>query len=89
MNPMNEISGPITSLELEGRTVVIRANRLRPEFADKDRRFVCECGYGCKPFLIGRAVFGRFLIDGEECRVDRGDIEGIAVHQATAAHSER
>ena len=42
-----------------------------------DRRFKVSGGFGAEPGKIGRAVFGTFLSDGEEARVDRGDIEGI------------
>jgi hypothetical protein len=80
MNPLNEVSEKITGLELTGKTVVIRASALRPQFAETDRRFKCQGGFGCSPSAVGRAVFGTFLVDGEETRMDRGDIEGIAVH---------
>lgn len=75
---MNEVTGKITGEDLTGRMVVIRASALKPEYKDQDRRFLCNGGYGCKPYLAGRAVFGIFQIDGEEARVDRGDIEGFA-----------
>jgi hypothetical protein len=79
-NKLNEISGSISGQELAGKVLVVRAKVLRAEFADKDRRFKAEGGFGCRPFLSGTAVVGRFLLDGEETRLNRGDFEGFAVH---------
>jgi hypothetical protein len=80
-NKLNEVSGGITGVELTGKTVVIRAASLKPEYTDKDRRFVVSGGFGASPYTVGRAVFGKFLLDNEDARMDRGDVEGIAAVQ--------
>jgi hypothetical protein len=80
---VNEVSGSITGADLSGRTVIIRPDILDPRYASGDRRFKIEpgtaAGFGAKPFLSGRAIFGRFL--NIDTRFDRGDIEGFAAHE--------
>jgi hypothetical protein len=68
---------PIMGVDLKGKTVLVRKSFFKPEYQDKDRRFKCEGGFGCHPDKIGTAVFGIFLLDGEEARISRGDIEGV------------
>jgi hypothetical protein len=68
---------PIAGVDLKGKTVLVRKKFFKPEYADKDRRFKCESGFGCNPAAMGNAVFGTFLLDGEETRINRSDIEGI------------
>ena len=43
----------------------------------ENQLFLAESGFGCNPSASGRAVFGRFLIDGEKARFDRGDFVGV------------
>src|SRR5208282_6500275 len=56
---------------------MVRKSFFKKDYRDKDRRFRCSGGFGCNPSSAGRAVFGTFLLDGEEARIDRGDVEGI------------
>jgi hypothetical protein len=63
------------------KVVVIRKSFFSKGFdagrnGEYDRRFIVESGFGVN------AVYGTFLIDGEEGRVEHNDIEGIAVDQA-------
>jgi hypothetical protein len=76
----NQIAQKITGVDLVGKTVVVRKSFFSAQYADGDRRFKCEGGFGCGPSSIGRAVFGTFF-DGEDARIDRSDIEGIAVSE--------
>ena len=78
---LNKVSGPITGIDITGKIVVLKKSSLKPAFHG-DRRFLAEGGFGAKPYLMGRAVFGKFLIDGEDGRIDRSDIEGLAEVQA-------
>ena len=39
--------------------------------------FLAQSGFGCSPDASGRAVYGQFLIDGEEVRFNRQDFIGI------------
>jgi len=67
----------VAGIDLEGKVVLIRKSYFKPEYADGDRRFKCEGGFGCKPYLSGTAVFGTFLSDGEQARINRGDVESV------------
>ena len=75
---VNAIAGGITGVDITGQIVVVRRSLFNKKYQDGDRRFRVEGGFGCKPHLIGRAVYGTFVVDGEEVRLDRGDVEGLA-----------
>jgi hypothetical protein len=64
----------ISGQELEGKVVVIRKSSLAAAYKEQPRLFKANGGFGCSPHAIGRAVFGKFLHDGEECRWYRGDM---------------
>lgn len=65
--------GPnIWDLQLEGITVVVKG------YADPLCIFKCSGGFGCNPASIGRAIFGSFLSDGEDCRIERTEIVRVA-----------
>ena len=72
---------PINGINIEGKMVVLRTTffkkELRDTLTDVDRLFVAEGGFGCDPNCGGTAVFGYFVKDGENCRISRGDIEGL------------
>ena len=74
---------PIDGQDLEGKVVVIRKSSLAKPYKEGPRLFKAVGGFGCSPSAIGRAVFGKFLHDGEECRWDRSDVEGILKEQST------
>lgn len=64
--------------EIERKIVVLSYKRYkrngctrRPE----TRAFICRGGFGCSPHTGGTAVFGTFLVDGEEARIEGYDIE--------------
>jgi hypothetical protein len=42
------------------------------------RVFEARGGFGCRPSLMGRAVMGEFLHDGDKCRLDGDDFERLA-----------
>jgi hypothetical protein len=67
----------IAGVNLEGKTVLIRKSFFKPEYADGDRRFKCESGFGCDPSGSGTKVYGTFLLDGEEAWVRRSDVESV------------
>ena len=80
------LTGPsITGVDLVGKTVVLREAYFAPAYRNVDRRFVCNGGFGCSPTKMGRAVFGTFLADGEEARIDRGDILCLAPEETEPA----
>jgi len=78
--PKNTISG----VDLTGKVVVLRAECYRGP--DTERVFKCKGGFGCSPITIGTAVYGHFVFDGEETRVERYEVERLAeVHEIDAA----
>jgi hypothetical protein len=64
------------NLELTGKRVILSGSRYRGN--KEERMFLCESGFGCHSFTSGRAIYGKFVKDGEECRVDGYEIEGLA-----------
>ena len=60
------------------KLLIIRANWLKPEYRTPENQlFLAQCGFGCDPSKMGRAVVGTFIADGEEARMERGDFIGI------------
>jgi hypothetical protein len=50
--------------DLLGKVVLVSPKCLRAEV--KDRRFLCEAGFGCHPNTMGRQIYGKWVSDGEE-----------------------
>lgn len=70
-------------IELEGKVVMIRAEALKPEFQDDEkRRFLVTGGFGSSSFTHGTALLGTFLFDGEKARMDGYDVECLADDQS-------
>lgn len=70
---------------LEGKIVIVSADWFKEEYRNAEYQlFKAKGGFGCDPNKIGRAVFGNFF-DGENCRVNREYILGIASEKAIAA----
>lgn len=67
-----------TGVDLEGKVLVISPTRLNDKYkTPEDQLFIATDGFGCSPSASGRAVYGYFLKDNEECRWDRNDFIGI------------
>jgi hypothetical protein len=64
-------------IDLTGKTVLIRKEVLNEEFREGDRRFKVSGGFGAKPYTSGTALFGTWLVDGEECRMSGMDVEAV------------
>lgn len=58
----------------KGEVVIIKKDILKPAF-QADRRFEVLGGFGMNSFTTGRALFGKFLVDGEETRMSGYDID--------------
>lgn len=41
----------------------------------RERVFLAQGGFGCKPWTMGNAVFGEFVVDGERVRVEGYDLD--------------
>lgn len=67
-----------TSVNLEGKILVISPSRLYDEYkTPDDQLFKATGGFGCSPTAIGRSVYGYFLKDGEETSWDRSAFIGV------------
>lgn len=67
-----------TGLDLEGKILVINPARMNDKYkTPEDQLFVATGGFGCSPSASGRAVFGYFLKDDEECRWNRDCFIGV------------
>ncbi|MDD4833386.1 MAG: hypothetical protein PHC44_01445 [Lutispora sp.] len=63
---------------LENKVVVIRMERLRPEYRTADKQLVLVTGgFGAHANSRGRAVYTTNLYSGKESRWNRGDILGV------------
>ncbi|OIA99367.1 hypothetical protein AK95_19585 [Paenibacillus sp. LC231] len=72
--------------ELSGRLVVIRPERLRPEFRTADHQLVWVTGgFGASGHSRGRAVYAERLYSGDECRYNREDLAGFLKPEHTPA----
>lgn len=62
----------------EGEWAIIKPKWFKPNFRTRENQlFKLECGFGCNPDANGNACYGHF-IDGEETRIERYDLIGIA-----------
>ncbi len=64
-------------IDLKDKIVIVKSKCFKG--TEKERRFKCLKGFGCSPATTGTAVWGRFLIDGEECRIEGTQIEKLYV----------
>lgn len=67
----------LAGVNLNGKVVLVRKSFFKPEYANGDRRFRCDCGFGCDPDSSGTKIFGMFLSDGEQSWIRRSDVEAI------------
>ena len=64
--------------DYKGNILVLRDTSLNEAHRTPENQlFLAESGFGCSPTASGRAVFGRFLIDGEKTRFERSDFVGV------------
>ena len=64
--------------DLAGRVLVLKPEVLKDEYKTPESQlFKAERGFGCNPRASGRAVFGTFMVDGEQARFSRQDFLGV------------
>lgn len=67
----------ISNVSLEGKVIVLRSDRILPEYRGADRQLCLAVGgFGCSPSARGSAVFTVNLYTGKESRWERYDILG-------------
>jgi len=57
----------------EGEVVILKAKHYKGD--ENARKFKCKSGFGMASFTAGTAIFGSFVEDGEECRIEGYEIE--------------
>lgn len=62
--------------DITGKFVLLHEDWFRESLQEhikehpEERVFLALGGFGCSPDTMGNAVFGMFVVDGEECRVE-------------------
>lgn len=80
------MDGSIAGLDLTGKHLVVKKDIHLPEFqAISQRVFLARGGFGCRAGAIGNAVFGTYVVDGEQCRRERRDFERLATPEEVEA----
>lgn len=78
------------NMELEGKYVILKGGKGGYKGTEIERVFLCEGGFGCSSGTIGSAIYGKFVFDGEECRIEGYEVERIAtVTEVKAARETR
>jgi len=68
---------PVGKTDLKGCVVVIKPDKLAPEYQTIDYQLaLCTGGFGANPDSNGRTVFCKNLITGETARYNRTDLAG-------------
>ena len=76
-------------VDFAGKYMVLNPECLKGEYREaKYQLFFATGGFGCDPTKMGRAVFGYFVADGEDCRWCRGDFIGVAKDETVAKWKE-
>ena len=65
------------NVDLKNRTVILKSNFFKEGFDADEELFLCKAGFGCNPVLMGKAIYGQFLSDGEEAKISRDDVEFV------------
>jgi len=64
------------NIDLTDKTVILSLKYYKG--TEEERKFICKGGFGCKSFTMGSAVIGKFVNNGEECRIEGYEIEKLA-----------
>ena len=75
---MNDVIEKSYDDKYTGKILVLKPEALSSEYRSaKYQLFQAYGGFGCDPNKLGTAVFGKFLVDGEEARFDRSSFYGV------------
>lgn len=69
--------GNSLKMDLTGKYVVVD----KEIYKDEILIFLCEGGFGCSSFTHGRAVFGKWLSDNTNDRIDGYSIKRFATEE--------
>lgn len=66
--------------DITGKLVIVLPGSFKPEFRTrKNLVWRANGGFGCLPHTNGRAVMATCFADGENSRLDRGQIAGLFI----------
>ena len=72
-----------------GQVLVLKPEMLLDEYkTQKCQLYKAERGFGCMPTASGRAIYGTFLVDGEQARFNREDFLGVLKPEHLPAWAE-
>jgi len=72
---------------LTDKTVLVKADSMAEEYRTIEcRLFRVVGGFGAQPFTSSRTVFGAFVFDGSEDRLDGYDVEAIVEPHEDGVH---
>ena len=66
-------------IDLTGKTVIFSQNYMKVPATEHP--FLVSGGFGAKEYTSGRALFGTFLSDGEEARMEGFMVERLATEE--------
>lgn len=75
------------NIDLEGKVVIFKRKYLKVE--PLDHPFKVTGGFGAKPDTLGNALFGQFLSDGEDARMEGYMVERLATEEEIARFENR
>lgn len=76
-------------IDLTNQTVVIAAKYHTPDYRALEHRiFYVTGGFGASPHTTGSALFGQYVFDGEQCRLEGRMVERLATDADLAALDE-
>lgn len=71
--------------DITDRFVHVKDGVLKPEHDRPGMRvFYAQGGFGCRSYTNGSAVFGEFIADGEECRMEGWQFDRFATDEEIA-----
>lgn len=68
--------------DITGKYIILRKSAMAPAYQDMTWRvFYALGGFGCLPDTMGNGVFGWYVRDKEEARVEGYDVERFATEE--------
>ncbi|MFI3327003.1 MAG: DUF3849 domain-containing protein [Clostridia bacterium] len=66
-----------THVDYTNKIMILDPKWLYDEFRTPENQIIkCWGGFGCSPTASGRKIFGRYMIDDQDCSFDRSDLIG-------------
>ena len=62
------------NIDLHGKTVLLNKEHFKE---GTDLRFVCKNGFGCSSFTNGTSIYGTWVADGQDDKINGYDVESL------------